>query len=234
MSALRRDLLGAVAARIAPGAVRRVGIDGVDGAGKTTFADELAATLRGLGRSAVRVSLDGFHNPRHVRYRRGRSSPEGFWLDSYDYASFRRHVLEPFEPGGSRQYRRAIRDVSTDRAVGVEVEYAPPEAVLVVDGIFLHRDELADCWDFSVFLTVPFGVTFERMSRRDGFPPGPEDPANHRYVRGQQLYVAACAPESRADLVIDNTDPARPRVVSAFAVTPRTPADQIGSQGTAS
>jgi uridine kinase len=215
MCALRRDLLDAIAARIAAGAVRRVGIDGVDGAGKTIFADELAGALRELGRPAVRVSLDGFHNLRQVRYRRGRSSPEGFWLDSYDYASFRGHVLAPFEPGGSRRYRRAIRDVSTDRAVDAEVEHAPPEAILVVDGLFLHRDELSDCWDFSVFLSVPFEVTFERMSRRNGFPPDPEDPANHRYVRGQQLYLAACAPESRADLVIDNTDPASPQVVSA-------------------
>jgi uridine kinase len=167
------------------------------------------------------VSLDGFHNPRHVRYRRGRSSPEGFWLDSYDYASFRRHVLAPFEPGGSRRYRRAIRDVSTDRAVDAEVEHARPEAILVVDGIFLHRDELSDCWDISVFLTVPFEVTFERMSQRDGCPLDFEDPANRRYLRGQQLYLAACAPESRADLVIDNSDPANPHVVSAPAVPGR-------------
>ena len=221
MSAVRRDLLDAIAAKLAAGAARRVGVDGVDGAGKTIFADELAVALHGFGRPAVRVSLDGFHNPRHVRYRRGRSSPEGLWLDSYDYASFRRHVLSPFEAGGSRRYRRAIRDVSTDRAVDSEVEHAPPEAVLVVDGIFLHRDELSDCWDFSVFLAVPFEVTFERMSQRDGCPLDPEDSDNRRYLRGQQIYLDACAPESRADLVIDNTDPASPHVVSASVVPGR-------------
>ena len=141
----------------------------------------------------------------------------GFWLDSYDYVSFQQHVLAPFEPGGSRQYRRAIRDVSTDRAVDAEIEQAAPEAILVVDGIFLHRDELFESWDFSVFRTVPFEVTFQRMSQRDGFPADPEDPANQRYVRGQQLYLATCAPESRADMVIDNTDLAHPRVVSVSA-----------------
>lgn len=93
MSGVRRDLLDAIAAKIAAGAARRVGIDGVDGAGKTIFADELAVALRGFGRPAVRVSLDGFHNPRHVRYRGGRSSPEGFWLDSYLAAWRRSHAL---------------------------------------------------------------------------------------------------------------------------------------------
>jgi len=64
--------------------VLRVGIDGVDGAGKTTFADELAAALAPFGRPVIRAGVDGFHHPRAVRYRRGRESPEGFFRDSYD------------------------------------------------------------------------------------------------------------------------------------------------------
>jgi len=50
----------------------RVGIDGVDGAGKTTFADALATTLQQQGRPVVRVSVDDFHHPRAIRYARGR------------------------------------------------------------------------------------------------------------------------------------------------------------------
>lgn len=81
----------------------------------------------------------------------------------------------------------------------------------MVDGIFLHRDELVGCWDYSVYLDVAFDVTFARMAVRDGCPPDPADPANHRYVAGQELYLTACAPQSRADVVIDNTDPAAPQ-----------------------
>ena len=51
----------------------RVGIDGVDGVGKTTLADELLEPLRRGGRSVIRASIDGFHNPRSVRYRLGRN-----------------------------------------------------------------------------------------------------------------------------------------------------------------
>lgn len=54
----------------------RVAIDGVDAAGKTTLADELVAPLRRRGRSVVRASADDFHNPRALRYRAGRDSPE--------------------------------------------------------------------------------------------------------------------------------------------------------------
>lgn len=208
-------MLALVAGRVpdlGAGRCVRVAVDGPDAAGKTRFADDLAEVLRARDRVVVRVSVDGFHHPRTIRYRRGRDSPEGFWLDSYDYARFRADVVEPFGPGGARRYRSAARDVGTDTPLGPETETAPPGAVLVVDGIFLHRDELADAWDLSVFLDVPFAETAQRMAVRDGTDPDVEHPRTRRYVEGQRLYFAACDPRGRADLVIDNADFDAPRV----------------------
>jgi uridine kinase len=56
-----------MATALAPDRIVRVAIDGVDGAGKTTFANELAEVVGGLGRPVIRASVDGFHNPRVVR-----------------------------------------------------------------------------------------------------------------------------------------------------------------------
>ena len=73
----------------------RVGVDGVDGAGKTIFAAELASALRDLGRPVVEFSVDGWHRVRAERYARGPRSPEGFWLDSYDYPRLIDEALSP-------------------------------------------------------------------------------------------------------------------------------------------
>lgn len=70
-------------------------VDGVDGAWKTTFADALAETLRERHREVIRVSVDDFHHVRAIRYRRGRDSAEGFWLDSFNYSRLRADVLDP-------------------------------------------------------------------------------------------------------------------------------------------
>jgi uridine kinase len=188
------------------GAVR-VGIDGVDGAGKTVLADDLAEVLTARGRPVVRVSAVGFHHPRSRRYERGRASPEGFFLDSYDLEALHAQVLAPLGPGGDRRYRTAVRDVASDTALDLPVRLAPPGAVLVLDGLFLHRDELVDAWDLSVFVAAPFAVTFARMAVRDGCPPDPEHPDNQRYVQGQRLYLAAADPARRAGVVVDNQDP---------------------------
>ncbi len=63
------------------GQIFRVAVDGVDGVGKTTFADKLGTAIERIGRPVIRSSVDGFHNPRERRYRRGRASPEGFYLE---------------------------------------------------------------------------------------------------------------------------------------------------------
>jgi len=211
--AVLRDVAGRIADPRALGRPVLVGIDGMDGAGKTTFADELAAELLREGRSVVRIGVDGFHRPRDERYRRGRQFPEGFWADSYDYDALRTQVLEPFAPGGSRRFRRAVRDVVTDTPLDLPREHGTDSTVVVVDGIFLHRDELAAWWDFSVYLDVGFAETFARMSVRDGCPPDPAHPANARYVEGQRRYLAACSPASRATVVIDNRNLSRPQVI---------------------
>jgi len=216
VTSLRMDVLKQVA-ELVPSAVGedcvRVAVDGVDGSGKTVFADELAEMLRSLGKYVVRVSVDDFHNVRSTRYRRGRLSPEGFWLDSFNYDRLHADVLTPLGPGGSRRYRSAAHDLITDEILDPEYDVAPPGAVLVADGLFLHRDELADAWEFSVFLDVPFEITVARMAARDGTNPDPEHPTIQRYVGAQQLYFKSCSPHRRATLVIDNTTFATPRLL---------------------
>ena len=91
---------------------------------------------------------------------------------------------------------------------------APERSVVLVDGMFLHRPELAGIWDASVFLDVSFETSCRRMEIRNGSDPDPEAESNRRYVHGQRLYFSACDPRSIAGIVIDNNDFAAPRITS--------------------
>jgi hypothetical protein len=86
-----------------------VAVDGVDGAGKTTFANALVPYIQAGGRTVIRASVDGFHNPRAVRYPRGRFDAQVFFEGSYDYASLRRYCWIPF----SLVLRACTRHAST-------------------------------------------------------------------------------------------------------------------------
>lgn len=221
-AASRTPLLQALAARLAGMHPERrifAAVDGVDGSGKTTFADAFASVLAAAPhcRPAVRISLDDFHHPRALRYRQGRGSAEGFRRDSYNVEQFRAYVLDPLKPGGTGCYRPAGHDLATDAVLSPPPVAAPPGAVVLVDGLFLHRAELAAHWDFSVFLDVPFSVTAARMAVRDGTPADPADPVMHRYVGGQRLYFADTDPALRASVVVENSDPGHPVIIAASA-----------------
>lgn len=191
----------------------RVAVDGVDGVGKTTLANELVEPLQRRGLPVIRGSIDGFHNPRSVRYRRGRGSPEGYFRDSFDHDAVVVNLLSPLGPDGSRQYRNAVFNYRADSIVHVPIETAPHNAVLLFDGVFLHRPELQRHWDYSILLEAPFEVTIARCAGRDGSSPDVHAPENQRYVEGQRLYFLECDPASLASMVIRNDDLLTPRVV---------------------
>ena len=87
-SAERTALIATVASWVAAlGTGRlRVAVDGLTGAGKTSFGHELAAALRGLGRATMRASMDDFKYPwRHAReHGYDRVSGEGYYRNAYD------------------------------------------------------------------------------------------------------------------------------------------------------
>ncbi len=212
----RLDLLQKLAAKILTlpsNHVVKVGIDGVDGAGKTVFAGELARALAASGRPLIRASVDGFHNPKSVRYRLGKSAPEGFFRDSYNYPALKAALLDPLSPGETGRYRTAVFDHRSDAPTETSEEQAAPGSILILDGIFLHRPELRDYWDFSIFLEVDFSVSIPRGAQRGEGSPDPHARGNRRYVEGQELYFRECKPKAYATVVVNNESLSEPFVV---------------------
>jgi uridine kinase len=180
--------------------VVRVAIDGVDAAGKTTLADELRPLLEARGRPVLRATIDGFHRPRAERYRRGPTSPDGYYRGSFDYDALRRELLQPLGPGGTGRYRSRVFDLHADEPVGDPPAPAPEDAVLLLDGVFLLRRELVDLWDFRVVVEVHADEALRRALARDEDLFGSPDEAlrryRNRYVPGQRLYLDEVDPMS--------------------------------------
>jgi uridine kinase len=189
-----------------------VAVDGADGAGKTTFADDLAQVLDAAGRPVVRATIDDFHHPREHRHALGRTG-ENVWARAFDYRALRRALLDPWCAGPGTSYRSRHHDLATDAHLDDPPAEVPAHGVLVVDGVFAQRAELSDCWDLVVWLEVPDEERVRRMAGRDRVPAELDHPDQRRYLDAQALYRAAADPLASADVVVDNTDPARPVLV---------------------
>lgn len=192
----------------------RVAIDGVDAAGKTTLADELVSFIQAYERTVIRVSIDGFHNPAAIRHRRGPTSPEGYYYDSFNYPALRDALLVPLGPGGTLRYRSSVFDYRTDSETSAELLTTESDAVLLFDGVFLLRPELRDYWDFTIFVEAAFEVTLARAMRRDvalfGDAASVKMRYEKRYIPGQKIYLEQCQPKQRANAVVDNNVTEKP------------------------
>jgi uridine kinase len=204
----------------------RIGVNGVDGSGKTVFAQHLARALQDqTQRQVIGASIDSFHNPRSVRYAQGRESPEGYYRDSFNFHALITNLLEPLGPQGDRRYKVACFDLLADQEVTSSPQLAHLDAILIVEGIFLFMPAIASRLECKIFLDVPFDVTWRRMLARhqeEQHLPVEEERRvveeerrlfATRYMPGQSLYLNEVHPSSLADIVIDNTDFESPRII---------------------
>lgn len=191
----------------------RVAIDGIDAAGKTIFADDLGRTLEGLGKHVIRASIDGFHNPRSIRYARGRYNPEGYYLDSFNYRVLLDEILTPLGPEGDRSFRKAFFDYKNNKKLELEKQRASKDSILIFDGIFLLRPEIIDHWDIKIYLDINYDESIRRGTLRDdGDSEELRTLYEKRYIPGQKLYHIHADPKRNSDLIIDNINPSNPRI----------------------
>lgn len=90
---------------------------------------------------------------------------------------------------------------------------APPDAVLIVDGVFAFRPEIN--WDLRIWLEVDSETSVRRGAERDQDWAGAEAEAVHRdrYLPAEQLYIGEADPLRLADIVIDNSAVNAPDIV---------------------
>ncbi len=197
-------------------APRAVALTGMSCAGKTTLAAEVAAVVDGAGRPVVPVAYDDFHHPKQRRYRLGRTSAEGYLDDSFDPDSLSRLVLDPVAAGGP-----SVVPAAYDLAGDVPVDRAPVPiaagSVVLVEGSFLLVPALAGRWDLSVFVVADAERVLERAVVRDadlGTPAEVREMYLRRYLAAESMHQERDDPWSHADVVVDLTDPAAPRLLS--------------------
>jgi uridine kinase len=189
----------------------RVAVDGRSAAGKTTLANALATAVRAASaRTVIRAELDGFMKMVADRNAYPYDSPESYYLDAWDYPAIRANLLIPLGPGGDRRYRTG--PLHPPRT-------APADAILLADGVFLQRPELDRFWDLRIYLDIGLEVSIRRGVERDRHWMGGAAEAERRYrtkyLPGEQRYLAEVRPRERAHLVVDTTDPARPRITAS-------------------
>lgn len=209
-SAVRAAVLDVVADRVDQVSGRvRVAVDGLTAAGKTSFAHELGVVLADRGRVVLRASLDDFKRPWSEGHLYDRVSGEGYYRNAFDFDAIHRLLVVPSAPEASGMVTLCSIDPITQLDHSDTVAHLPADGVLLVDGVFALRDELAEVWDLSIWLSIDPELSIARGVERDADAEGGRDEAEalhrDRYLAAELIYLDEIGPEARADIVIDNT-----------------------------
>jgi uridine kinase len=88
---------------------------------------------------------------------------------------------------------------------------------LLFEGLFLFRPELNPHWDFRILLDVDAATSLSRAIARDtgviGTAAVTRRKYEERYDPAWRIYRNAVHPEAQADVIIDNRDVSRPRLL---------------------
>ncbi|MFD5260119.1 hypothetical protein ACFWJC_04660 [Bacillus wiedmannii] len=195
----------------------RVGVSGITASGKTTFANELAEEIKKRGLPVTRASIDDFHNPRVIRYAKGKESARGYYEDAHDYTAFKERLLKPLGPNGNLQYETISHNLITDMHVHNEPLLAQPNMVLIVDGTFLLKKDIEYLFDYKIFVDTDFEIARKRGVERETEAFGSYEEAEkiflNRYHAACKMYIDEHNPKSCANVVFQNSDFHDPVVV---------------------
>jgi uridine kinase len=187
-------------------------IDGIDGAGKSTFARSLLAALERAGRRGVVVSIDEFRRP--VDWKHTSVEVDAYYDNYYDLPLCEA-TLAAFVAGAPSITIPAF-DSKTERLDGSRKLALEGTSFAIVEGVFPLRVPSAAA-GIVVFLDVDERVArqriLERDQRRGRTREDIEHRIDHRYFPAQKRYWSQVNPRERADILIDNELPQAPRVL---------------------
>jgi uridine kinase len=180
-----------VAVRAASSGPLLVALDGRSGAGKSTVAQQVGERV-----AALVIDGDDFYRGGDDAFWQARSPAEKVAL-VIDWRR-QRAVLTPLARGEPVTWQPYDWDAD-DGGLGTEIA-ARPAGVVILDGAYSARPELADLFGLRVLLDVPRDVRRARLLHREGEAYRSEWEA--RWVEAEDLYFERLMPPAAFDLVL--------------------------------
>ncbi len=170
-----------------------VALDGRSGVGKSTLAAEVAEKLD----DCVIVEGDEFYSGGTNEEWDLRSAEEKV-ARGIDWHR-QRSVLEDLRRGESVRWFGFDWD-AFDGRLATEATTTRPATVVILEGAYSARPELADLLDLRVLLDTPRVVRMQRLSERDGDTY--RDDWFARWDEAEQFYFGSVMPPGAFDLVL--------------------------------
>ncbi len=180
-----------------------IGINGIDGAGKTKFAESLEDYLNTKGYQTQLIQIDDFHNPKAIRYA-GKDQADNYYNKSFNTNLIVKKLLSPIKERRPLSLNYTALDLNTDEYELNRTFNIDQNTIVIVEGVFLFREKLVPYIDYKIFLDIPLEESKRRAIIRDS--EADIKKYDVKYLPAQAKYLDEHPPRKVADIIIDNTD----------------------------
>lgn len=181
-----------------------LGIDGLGGSGKTTYAKSIENSLIHEGIQAEILHIDDFIHPRKIRYNNSKADWECYYFLQWRYDYLIKEILAPIQLGNTIEKQIEYYDKHTDHYVFKNMKISA-DSILLIEGVFLQRAELSHYFDYMIYMDVPKEERYHRVLKRDtyiGDELAIKEKYEKRYFPAEEKYIEEYAPALQANQTI--------------------------------
>lgn len=140
-----------------------IAIDGLSGAGKTTFVNQLKDKLENI----VVIHIDDHIVERQKRYGTGHAQWYEYYQLQWDTIFLEEHLYKRIHEN-ERQLRLPFYRKDLDTCVNKTI-HLRPDQIVIIEGVFLLREEWKNYYDYIIFLDCPKEIRYDRVLQRDTY-----------------------------------------------------------------
>lgn len=199
---IEKDIITAAVRLLENKSVITVGIDGLGGAGKSTVSDKICEALSKEGIHTVLLHIDDFIHVRSIRYNSEYPEWQCYYEMQWRYDYFREVVNELKKVGGTVETE--LYDKDNDSYLTEKI-CTKERTVIITEGIFLQRDELAGIFDLMAYIDVPEDERLNRVIGRDTYIGNEQEIVSkyeNRYFPAERKYFERYRPDLKSDILI--------------------------------
>ncbi|MFS0782148.1 kinase [Bacillus sp. 1P06AnD] len=173
-----------------------IGIDGLSRSGKTTLAEHVKELLESMGLHTMVFHMDDFIVEKKRRYFTGLKEWEEYYLLQWDVKELSDILFQKLH--SEKIVYLPFYKAEEDKHEWVNIDI-PDRCVIVVEGVFIQREDWRHFFDFSIFLECSREVRFQRE--------GTQIQTNlskfrNRYWAAEDYYLHHIIPMVQYDLIL--------------------------------
>ncbi|NMH67948.1 uridine kinase [Bacillus sp. RO3] len=184
-----------------------MGIDGLGGSGKTTLSKQMCHKLKAANFESFILHIDDYIVHKENRYQTGWEEWYEYYFLQWDLERLQKELFEKIHHNVrllTLPYYDHLANTLLDEKVNV-----PPNAIVIIEGVFLQRKEWRRYFDFMIYLSCSHKLRSKRVLNRDtylGDYGARLEKYEKRYWSAENYYLQNEDPMGKADYIYEDID----------------------------